>query len=444
MPRVKESKFSRRKFLKLAATTAAVGPFFTFSEPAFAAHKTLKIAKWAHFLPDFDTWFEGMAKKWGEQHNTHVTVTEVPIESVYAQAKAEIKAGKGHDVFMFPWPPAEFQQHVIDHGEIYNTVAMRQGSIPQIAFRSTLNFKTKKYFAFADSWIPNPLLYLEDAWMGSNMPAGPLTYATLRTGGQRVREKTSLPCGLAFTPTLEGNITTHTLLYAFNGPLINVRERIEVTSPTVGALDFAKLLHQQAGAPDQLTWGPAGNVEAMLSGKISCTVNGISLLRRAEKQNPELARKIMIAPPLLGSYGVTGYPQVTSCSVVWNFSPNQDAAKKFLVDMIGNSRTIYEKSLGCNFPTYPKAVPNLVVRLEKDAAAVPPYKYYALKDALHWTPNLGAPNLATPTFMEAFNTFVIPKMFASVIKGEASSMDAARAAEAEIKQIAEKWKEIST
>src|SRR5215467_7054471 len=238
MPRVKESKFSRRNFLRLAATTAAVGPFFTFSELAFGSHKTLKVAKWAHFLPEFDAWFEGMAKDWGQHRNTQVIVDEIPIENVYAQAKAEAKEQKGHDLFIFPWPPAEFQRDVIDHGEIYNTLAGNFGSIPHIAFRSTVNLKTKKYFAVADSWIPNPLLFFEDAWLGSNMPAGPLTYSTLRTAGQRVREKASLPCGLAFTPTLEGNITTHTLMYAFHGPLINVGGKIEVTTPTVGALNF--------------------------------------------------------------------------------------------------------------------------------------------------------------------------------------------------------------
>ena len=441
MPRVTE-KFSRRNFLRLAAASAAAGPFFNFSASAFAAHKTLKIAKWTHFLPEFDAWFEGMARAWGEQHNTRVTVDEVPVEKVYAQAKEETRAGKGHDIFMFPWPPAEFQQYVIDHGEIYNTVAAKYGSIPQIAFRSTLNVKTRKYFAFADSWIPNPLHFFEDAWGGAQMPAGPLTYGTLRVGGQRVREKTSLPCGLAFTPTLEGNITAHTLLYAFNGPLINVKGHIEVTAPTMGALNFAKLLYEQAGTPDQLTWGPAGNVEAMLSGKISCTFNGISLLRRAEKEHPELARRIMVAPPLLGSYGVTGYPQVTNCSAVWNFSSNQNVAKQFLGDLIDSSRTGYEKSLGCNFPTYQKTVPNLIVRLEKDAAAVPPDKYFALKDALHWTPSLGSPGFADPIWMETFNTFVIPRMFAKVIKGEQNSWDASHEAVEEIKQIAEKWKNV--
>jgi multiple sugar transport system substrate-binding protein len=110
--------------------------------------------------------------------------------------------------------------------------------------------------------------------------------------------------------------------------------------------------------------------------------------------------------------------------------------------MIDNSKTGYEKSQGCNFPTYQKALPDLIVRLEKDPQADPPFKYKELKDALHWTPNLGAPGLVTPTWMEAFNTFVVPRMFAKVVKGELSSLEAARAAETEIKQISEKWKNV--
>lgn len=441
MPRVTK-KFSRRNFLRLAAATAAAGPFINFSASAFAAPKTLKIAKWAHFLPEFDAWFEAMALDWGKHNNTHVTVDEVPVEKVYAQAKEETTTGKGHDIFMFPWPPAEFQQYAIDHGPIYSMSAMKWGSIPQIAFRSTLNLKRKKYFAFADFWIPCPFVYFADSWNQADMLSGPLTYSSLRSGGVKVREKTGLPCGLAFTPTMEGNITTHTLLYAFDGPLINRGGKIEVTAPTVGALFFAKRLYEQAGTPDQLTWGPGGNVAALLNRKISCTLNGISVLRQAEKQNPEMAKMMLPQQPLLGSYGITGFPHVTNCSTVWSFSKNQEAARQFLGDLIDSSRTGYEKSLGCNFPTYPKTVPNLVVRLEKDAAAVPPDKYFTLKDALHWTPNLGAPGFADPVWMETFNTFVIPKMFAKAIKGELSPMDAAHAAEAEIKQIAEKWKDV--
>jgi hypothetical protein len=46
----------------------------------------------------------------------------------------------------------------------------------------------------------------------------------------------------------------------------------------------------------------------------------------------------------------------------------------------------------------------------------------------------------TPAWMEAFNTFLIPRMFGSAVQGELSVLGAARAAETEMKQIAEKWK----
>lgn len=71
-------------------------------------------------------------------------------------------------------------------------------------------------------------------------------------------------------------------------------------------------------------------------------------------------------------------------------------------------------------------IPNLIVRLEKDSSADPPGKYGHLKDALHWTPNLGSPGFATPAWMEVFNSSVLPKMFADVGKGQLSIDEAAR------------------
>src|SRR5262249_31921489 len=63
-----KGKTSRRDFLKLAAGTAAFGPFFSFPGRALAGQKTLKIAKWAHFLPEFDQWFQnGRPKNWARK-----------------------------------------------------------------------------------------------------------------------------------------------------------------------------------------------------------------------------------------------------------------------------------------------------------------------------------------------------------------------------------------
>jgi ABC-type glycerol-3-phosphate transport system substrate-binding protein len=443
MQGVEQKRVSRRRFVKLTTTAALAGPFFNFPDRTFASQKELRIAKWAHFVAEYDVWFAEMAKDWGKQHETQVTVDTIPPEQIWSRATAETKAGSGHDVFMFPWPPAEFLPHVIDHTEIYEKAAFKYGSIPQIAYKSTFFPKRKKHFAFADFWIPSPLHYFSDLWAEANMPLGPVHYGSLRSGGQRVRAKSGVPCGLSLSPTLEGNISLHTLFYAFRGQILGDDGTVVLnkTAFAVEALKYAKALNQDAGTPDELAWQPEGNVQAMLARKTSCTTNAISLLRAAENQHPDLARKIRLQPPLLGPYGVTAFPHVTNCSVVWNFAQNQDGAKQFVGDLIDNSRTSYEKSLGCNFPAYPKTIPNLIVRLENDAQANPADKYRNLKDALHWTPNLGAPGFANPVWMETFNSSVLPKMFSSFIKGELPAEDAAHAAEVEVKRIAEKWKD---
>jgi multiple sugar transport system substrate-binding protein len=440
-----KKSFPRRDFIKLAAATAVAGPFFNFSHRVLGNPKKLKIAKWAHLIPEYDVWFESeWAKQWGEKNNTDVVVDIIPIEKVHADAAAEVEAGKGHDLFMFPWPPAEFHHHAIDHAEIYQNVSMRYGSIPQISYKSTFSPSTKTHFAFADYWIPAPMHYYQDLWADVGMPLGPVHYGSLRTGGQKIREKLGIPCGLAFSPTLEGNISANTLLYASHGQILDSDGNafLNKTAFTVTALNYVKSLSEDAGTPDQFTWGPSGNVQAMLARKTSCSTNAISLLRAAEKQSPELAKKIKLQPPLLGQYGVTAFPHATNCSAVWKFAENQEGAKQFLADMTDSCRVGYDKSLGCNFPAYQKALPNLVVRLYKDPQADPPNKYYALKDALHWTPNLGAPWFANPAWMEVFNSFVIPRMFANVAQGNLSAPDAAAEAQKEVTAIVEKWNQI--
>jgi multiple sugar transport system substrate-binding protein len=231
-------------------------------------------------------------------------------------------------------------------------------------------------------------------------------------------------------------------LIAFTSGVLDAAGRVILfNARTIVALEYVKYLHRDAGLPEQLAWGPSGNARAMLARKTSCSINAISLLRAAEKENPEIAKKITLQPPLKGSNGVVAVPHVTNCSVVWNFARNQEGAKQFLAALIDSSKAAYEKSEGCNFPFYQKTVPDLIVRLKNDAKADPPYKYQELKDALYWTHNLGVPGYATPAVMEVYNSFVIPRMFLSVAKGELGPADAARAAETEVKRIAEKWKQ---
>jgi len=447
MTRTAVDTTSRRDFLKYAAGAAALGPFFLFPKRAAASQKTLRIAKWAHFLPEFDQWFVNvMAKDWGNQNDTKVIVDIIPVEQIRDRAFAEVKAGKGHDLFIFPWPPAEFHQHVIDHGEIYQAVGSRVGAIQQLAHRSTFNFQTKKYFGFADFWVPSPLVFFEDLWGQIGMPLGPVHYAGLLSGAKKIREQFGVPCGLALSPTLEGNITLHTILYASHAWIFDAKGAVVFNKNVFAAqaLKYVQGLYEQAGSPDQLTWGSGGNVRAMVAHKASCSINGISLMRTAEKENPDIGKKLRLQPPLKGKsgMGVTALPHVTNCSAVFTFAQNQEGAKKFVGDLVDSSRSGYQQSKGCNLPIFPKTLPDFITRIQKDPVADPPYKYAELQDALHWTPNLGVPGVATPAYMEIFNSMLVPRMVAKVVKGDQSAEDAVAAGTAEMQKIVDKWKQV--
>lgn len=447
MNQITRSKTSRRNFLKLAGATAVCGPFFNFPLRALSSQKTLRIAKWAHFLPEFDHWFLNvLAEEWGRQNDTRVLVDVIPVEQIRDRALAEVKTQTGHDMFIFPWPPAEFCRSVIDHGEIYQTVASRVGAIQQLAHRSTLNFGTRSYFAFADFWIPSPVHFFYDTWGEIGMPLGPGTFGSLLGGGKKIRDQFGIPCGLAFSPTLEGNVTLHTMLYAFRAWIFDGDSVLfNKNAFAVTALKYLQSLYQSSGSPEQLTWGSAGNVRAMLAHKSSCSINGISLLRTAEKEAPETAKKMRLQPPLIGrnGMGITALPHVTNCSAIWSFATNQEGAKKFVADLVDSSRAGYEQSKGCNLPIYPKTVPDFVVRVQKDTQADPPYKYAALQDALHWTPNLGVPGMANPAYMEIFNSSVVPRMVARLLKGEQTAEEAAASGAAEMQRIVDKWKQVA-
>jgi multiple sugar transport system substrate-binding protein len=462
---MKEKPVSRRDFFKLAAGAAALAGTAGVAgaglrlgaapAPAAAAtpaaalaggKKTLKIAKWAHFMPEYDTWFETVfAREWGERHDTTVIVDHIPVEAVAARAEAEAAARQGHDVFMFPWPPADHQQSAIDHSEIYQTVSFKHGSVDRLTHRSTFDPQSKRYFAFADYWVPAPFLYHEDYWSAVKMPLGPLHYGSLRSGGGRIRAQAGVPTGLALTPTLEGNVTLTGLLHAFGGGLLDANRNVVVNRGlrAVQALRYVKMLYDETMAADQLNWGPGDHARAMLARKTSCTVNSISLVRTAEKENPELGAKIRLSPPLLSNAGIFSVPHATNCSLVWNFAENREGAKSFLAEMIDSSKAIYEHSQGCNFPLYQKTLPDLIVRLEDDPnKGIPPYKYKELKDALHWTANQGFPDFANPVATAAWNSYVVPRMFINVVKGAVSPEEAVKATEDEVKRLADTWRRV--
>jgi multiple sugar transport system substrate-binding protein len=342
---------------------------------------------------------------------------------------------------MFASPPARYEKHAINHAEVHEEVWGKQGQVNQLGYKSTYNPRTKRFFAFADSYIPTTFNYRRDYWLQIGVSFGPSNYDSLRLGARQIREKIGVPCGLGLAPELDSNISLHGLLLSFGGSVQDARGNVTINSKgTVEALKYVKALYQETQTSEVLNWKSDSNDRALINGKVSCAMNAIATIRQPSERTANYRAPLMINPALKGPARWLSHPHITSCYVIWEFSKNKEAAKQLLVDLAVNLKAAFKASGLCNLPCFPKAVPDLKPLLENDPNAKPKHKYACLEDALVWTTNIGHPGYASAAIEEVFDSFVIPRMFASVAKGSSSPENSAAQAEGQIKRIFEKWK----
>ena len=444
MKKTRERGISRREFVKLTgagALAAGVGPAFLFPRSAGAASKTLKILQWSHFVPAYDKWFDGVfTKEWGQKHDTEVTVDHITIAEINARAAAEVSAQKGHDLFMFLSPPAAYEKQVIDHAEVYQQVEKKHGKAIPLGHKSTFNPKTKKYFAFSDSYVPDPGNYRKDLWSQVGYPNGPDSWEDLRLGGKKIKETLGNPVGIGLSQELDTSMAVRALLWSYGGAEQDEAGRVTINSKeTIEALKYMRALYKETMTSEIFTWDPSSNNRGILSGKLSFVQNAISVTRQAEKDNPEMSKQIQLTPALKGPVRRIAAEHVMDCYVIWNFAENKEGAKQFLVDLVDNFGTVFKASECYNFPCFPTTVPDLSTQIANDAKAVPPDKYKVLGNVLEWATNVGFPGYASAAIDEAFNTFVLPTMFAKVAREEMTPEEGAKAAETEMKRIFAKW-----
>lgn len=433
---------SRRRFIRaagVAGLAASVGPFI-LTRPARAAKKTLKILQWNHFVPAYDKWFDNTyIKQWGEKNDTEVIVDHVGIPAINSRAAAEVSAQKGHDLFMFLSPPPVYEDQVIDHREIYEEVERKHGKPIPLAIHSTYNPKTKKYFAFSDSYVPDPVNYRLDLWGEIGMK--PDTWEHIREGGRKIKQKTGIPLGIGLSAELDTAMAMRALLYSFGGSVQDEHAKVVLNSKhTLNAVKFAKAMYEEAMTPEVLAWDPSSNNRALLAGKVSVVLNAISTTREAEDKQLPIADKLGLAKAAAGPVRRIGLEHVMDCYVIWKFAENIDGAKKFLVDYIDNFHEGCAASKYYNFPCFPSTVSDLK-RLLADDPHPPKGKYEVLGDVLTWATNVGYPGYANAAIDEIFNTWVLNTMFAKAATGNISPEQAVKEATASCERIFAKWRE---
>jgi multiple sugar transport system substrate-binding protein len=441
-----EGTVNRRDFLRATGTGAlAVGVGAHVSRPrlARAAMKKLRILNWNHFVPAYDEWFnKKYTVEWGQKNDTDVTVDNIGLAGINARAAAEVSAQKGHDLFLFNWPPPSFEEQTVDMKDVYQELERKFGKPIDLAVKSTYNPKTKKYFAFSPSFTPDPVNYRQDLFGEVGMAGGPKTWDEVRIKGAEIKKKRNVPVGVGLANEIDTGMAMRTIMYAFGSHEQDAQGNLVLNSKqTLEAIKFVKALFTEAMTPEVFTWDASSNNRAMIAGTISLALNAISITRTAEKDNPEISKKIQLTKALRGPTRAIGLEHVMQCYVTWKFSENIDGAKKFLIDYATNFDQAFRAGEFYDFPCFEKSVPDLKKLIANDPKGHPADKYRVLDDVLNWATNVGYPGYSTAAIDEIFGTWVLNVMFAKAASGSATPEEALREADVACKRIFAKWKE---
>ncbi len=445
---------SRRDFLRLTAGAAAItalgGACSSGSDKRAASTensgskgpKSLRIAQWGHFVPAYDGWFDNeFTQRWGDEHDIEVVVDHLPFGQLRNRADAEVAAKRGHDIFGFAWPPAAFEDEVIDHREIVEEVEAKVGKMTPVLERSVMNPRTGKYFGFPDYWSANLTLQRIDLWDQLGPGRRAATWEDVLRAAPELRAM-GHPVGIGFGPDLDAANCLPTVMHAFGSSVQDADGNLVIQSAaTVEAVKLGTALFRTGMTDDVLEWDGASDNRALASGMASLTLDALSALRATEKQDPGLAGRIALAPVPAGPAGRLSGPAAMGAYGIWGFSERQDEAKQFLIDYALSAREAFLRSEFFDLPAFPGVVPDLSALVADDPVARSGDRYALLAEATSWSTNLGHPGYGNAAVDEVVTQYLVPKMFASAARGEMTPAEAVAAAEAEMKPIFAKWRE---
>jgi multiple sugar transport system substrate-binding protein len=443
---------SRREFLKragLVAAAAAGGPSLlaacSGTTGGSKQSKQLKILQWSHFVPSYDQWFDPFAKKWGTDHGIKVTVDHINNADIPARTAAEITGKSGHDLIEWIIPPSVLEPSVVDVTDIVQEAEQKYGQQFEFCKLTSFNPTTNKYYGFCHTWTPDPGDYRKSLWEKVGMPNGPTTWDELLAGGTEINQGQKVPMGIGMSQEVDSNMAARALIWSFGGSVQDANENVVINSPQViDAVAYMVKLFRQSMTNEVFSWTAASNNQGLIAGELSYILNSISAYRSAETSNPDVAGDVFFVPALKGPGGqALASEHVVKSYVIPTFSKNVDTAKQFLLNLVANSKDVTNNSQLYDFPAFKNeaAAPLLPGWLQNDPfKSQPANKLALLATAEQWSTNVGYPGPANAAESEVFNTFILPNMMASAVRGQASPQQAVANAESQIKPIFDKWR----
>ncbi len=326
--------------------------------------------------------------------------------------------------------------------DIVQEVTRKIGPMGKVGRKSTYNPRTKKYFGFPDNYVPDPVHYRRDIW--GEIGRAPNSWEDIRIAAPRLKAM-GRPVGIGMSQELDSNMAMIALMQCYGGYIQNADARVVINSKgTRDALRVMRDIYKNGMTSEVFAWTAASNNTTYVAGRLSLALNAISIARTLENSNSPLSDKTWIAPIPRGGNQRLGLEHVMGVYVIWKFSQNKKAAKRYLVDAQTRYGPHFTNSGFYNFPAWPGGVKGGFKAIRKAAANdkhKPLGKYTILTTiAERYTANVGHPGYSNAAIDEVFNKFLIPQMFAEVAQEKMTPDEAVRAAEREIKAIFAKWR----
>jgi multiple sugar transport system substrate-binding protein len=369
-----------------------------------------------------------------------VEVDHVRITDLLTQADAQAAAQRGHDMSAFHSAGAAvFEDEVIDLRDIVTDLEGKVGKLTPAVERNIRNHRTGKYFAFSDCWAAQLTNYRIDLWKAIDVV--PDTWDDVLRAAPRLKAA-GTPLGVGLSPGLDSGHHAFGLLSAYGASVQDEEGAVVLNrASTIEAVKTATAVFRKGMTDEVFAWDDAAADNRFIaSGKGSFILDPIGTVRGIELQDPQLAETVGLRPPPAGSAGRL-FPHSVHTYVIWKFSPNQELAKQFLVDLtLGYKEAVLQSGL-YNLPSFPGSVSDLPALVAADPSARPAGKYGVLAEAVAWSTNIGYPGDTNAAVTEVFNEFLISNMFATAARGDLTAEEAVAGAEAQIKPIFEKWRD---
>jgi len=175
---------------------ASFGPVFSVSRDGCGTAEDAKNTSVEHFVPAYDTWFDGtFCKQWGQKHDTNVIVDHINLVDLSAKAASRGSAKKGNDISCCSRRPRPTRSKPLTCPMC--TRKWRRSTARKSISRTNLTYnpKTKRYFAFSDSYVLIRQLaqgLVDDA----GFPNGPDTWKICASAPRRFATSPAIPAAL--------------------------------------------------------------------------------------------------------------------------------------------------------------------------------------------------------------------------------------------------------